>query len=143
MKALLLSLVAASALAVAVTPAAAQSYQDRGENHRHDQGPGDRGGDRDASRGYQARSDQLLARISEAQHDGRITATTAQHERREIAQTDHMYLRERNTGMLSEGHRADLDRRYDNMVHRFEEELARGAQTSHHGDDHRRGDDHR
>ncbi len=110
MKKILISIAAASALAAAALPAAAQSYggYDRGD-HRNDRGGehwDDRGGDR---------ADMLKFRIDRAERNHQISRREALRLREQVRATERLSWRYRADGVLSRWERADLDRRFDSI----------------------------
>lgn len=110
MKKILISIAAASALAAAALPAAAQSYggYDRGD-HRNDRGGehwDDRGGDR---------ADMLKFRIDRAERSHQISRREALRLREQVRATERLSWRYRADGVLSRWERADLDRRFDSI----------------------------
>ena len=110
MKKILISIAAASALAAAALPAAAQSYggYDRGD-HRNDRGGehwDDRGGDR---------ADMLKFRIDRAERNHQISRREAFRLREQVRATERLSWRYRADGVLSRWERADLDRRFDSI----------------------------
>lgn len=136
MKALLLSLVAASSLAAAVTPAAAQSW-DRGDNRQYDRPHDDRGGyDHDRrDRGYdlQARVQDLSQRVDEAQRDGRIDRATASYLRRQIRVIRQSAWSIDRDGVVTGQERAEFDRKCDFVTNRLEIAIRGGERNNRYG----------
>lgn len=113
MKKILISIAAASALAAAVTPAAAQSYggYDRGDRHED---RGDRDGDRGGPQGI-VRGDDLQVRINRAERSGQISRREAFRLREQLRVTERLSWRYRADGVVTRWERADLDRRFDSI----------------------------
>lgn len=113
MKKILISIAAASALAAAVTPAAAQTYggYDRGDRHE------DRGGRYDDRGGPQGivRGDDLQVRINRAERSGQISRREAFRLREQLRLTERLSWRYRADGVVTRWERADLDRRFDSI----------------------------
>jgi len=132
MKALLLSLVAASALTATVTPALAQSYWDRDsrDSRAYDYGRDDRGYDRGYDRRggdmSPARIQELSLRTDEALRDGLISPTTANNLRRQIFLLRQSAWRFRNDGIVTGAERAAFERKYDYVSAAISNEAARG-----------------
>lgn len=106
MKKILISIAAASALAAAVTPAAAQSYggHDRGDRYE------DRGGPQGIVRG-----DDLQVRINIAERSRQISHREANRLREQLRLTERLSWRYRADGVVTRWERADLDRRFDSI----------------------------
>ncbi|MES2343105.1 MAG: hypothetical protein V4597_15640 [Pseudomonadota bacterium] len=113
MKKILISIAAASALAAAVTPAAAQTYGGYDRGDRHD----DRGGrydDRGGPHGI-VRGDDLQVRINRAERSGQISRREAFRLREQLRLTERLSWRYRADGVVTRWERADLDRRFDSI----------------------------
>ena len=103
MKKILISLAAASALAVAAVPAAAQNYGGYGY--------GGRGG-------YDApdRGDRLEWRIQRALENGQISRREAYRLRADVRATERLSWRYRRDGAFSRWERNDIQRRYQQIA---------------------------
>ncbi len=108
MKTFLISIAAATALAAAVTPAAAQPYggHDRGDRWDDRGDYGDRGTDR---------SDNLQFKIDRAERRHMISHREAARLREQLRLTERLAWRYRADGVVTRWERADLDRRYDSI----------------------------
>jgi hypothetical protein len=109
MKKILLSMAAVATLAVAASPAAAQSY-DRG---RYDN---DRGYDAQMHDRYDGRAGELAQRIDRSLRTGQISQREAWRLRgdlREARMIERAYWRD---GRLNHWERVQLDRRYDEVA---------------------------
>ena len=104
MKKLVLALTAASALAAAAVPAAAQPHG--GGHDRHQRYDNDR-------------AQRLLWRIDRAERAGALNSGVAGWLRREVTNTDRLAWRYGRDG-LSQWERQDLDRRYDQLARRVD-----------------------
>ncbi|WP_340645005.1 hypothetical protein [Phenylobacterium sp.] len=104
MKKILISIAAASALAAAAVPAAAQSY-DRGDH---------RGWDRGSERGI-VRGDDLQVRINRAERNHQISRREASRLRDQLRYAEKLSWRYRADGVVTRWERADLDRRFDSI----------------------------
>lgn len=114
MKKVLLSLVAATALAAAVSPAAAQSW-DRGPAPAYNGGYGhDMGGPRPIMRG-----DNLAARIDAGVRSGQLSWREARSLRDQLRFAERMAYRYRADGVMTRWEQADLDRRFDAVSSRL------------------------
>ncbi len=102
MKKVLLSLAAASAVAAAALPAAAQAY-------------GGWDGPPRAERMI-AQGDRLQMRIDRAERDGRIGHRMADRLRDQLRVADRMAWSYRRDGVITRFERADLDRRYEDVA---------------------------
>lgn len=113
MKKILISIAAASALAAAVTPAAAQTYGGYDRGDRYD----DRGGRYDDRAGPQGivRGDDLQVRINRAERSGQISRREAFRLREQLRVTERLSWRYRADGVVTRWERADLDRRFDSI----------------------------
>ena len=118
MKKILISIAAASALAAAAVPAAAQPYggYDR-DDYRNDRGGehwDDRGGHRGDDRGGD-RADMLKFRIDRAERNHQISRREAFRLREQVRVTERLSWRYRADGIVTRWERADLDRRFDSI----------------------------
>jgi hypothetical protein len=102
MKNVLLSLAAASALAAAALPAAAQGYGGWDGPPRQERGI--------------VQGDHLQMRIDRAEHDGRIGHRMADRLRDQLRVADRMAWSYRRDGVVTRYERADLDRRYEDVA---------------------------
>jgi hypothetical protein len=98
MKTFMLTLAAASAIAAAALPAAAQPYSDFG-----------RGGLRERAI---VQGDNLQWRIDHAEREGRIGHRTADRLRDQLRVADRLAWTYRRDGVITRSERIDLDRRY-------------------------------
>ncbi|WP_421933401.1 hypothetical protein [Phenylobacterium sp.] len=120
MKKILISIAAASALAAAVTPAAAQTYGGYDRGDRYDDRGGrydDRAGgynDRGGPQGI-VRDDDLQVRINRAERSGQISRREAFRLREQLRVTERLSWRYRADGVVTRWERADLDRRFDSI----------------------------
>ena len=106
MKKLVLALTAASALAAAAVPAAAQPYggydrPDRPQRYDND------------------RADRLMWRIARAERTGSLNSGAAGWLRREVSNTERLAWRYSRDG-FSQWERQDIDRRYDQLARRID-----------------------
>ncbi|WP_304169003.1 hypothetical protein [Phenylobacterium aquaticum] len=146
MKKVLLSLIAATALAAAVTPAAAQSWD-------HGPGPGPAPGGYGAGPGYGGgpdygrggggdrpimRGDNLEARINMGVRSGQLSWREARMLRDQLRYAERMAYRYRADGVVTRWEQADLDRRFDAVSARLRFERHDNEYGYGYGD---RGDD--
>lgn len=120
MKKLVLALTAASALAAAAVPAAAQPYGGGYDRHeRYDNN----------------RSAQLMWRIDRAERRGNLNPGAADWLRREVTNTERLAWRYSRDG-FSQWERQDIDRRYDQLARRVDRDNGRYGYG--YGNDYRR-----
>lgn len=112
MKKILISIAAASALAAAALPAAAQSHGGYDHNDRYDRY--DRYDHRGGAQGI-ARGDQLQVRINRAERNHQINRREANRLREQVRLTERLSWRYRADGVMTRWERADLDRRFDSI----------------------------
>lgn len=108
MKKLVLALTAASALAAAAVPAAAQPYGGYERQQRYDND----------------RADRLMWRIDRAERTGSLNSGAADWLRREVKTTERLAWRYSRNG-LSQWERQDIDRRYDQLARRIDRDTPR------------------
>ncbi len=126
MRHLIISALAATALAAAVTPALAQPY-DRGSDRHYDRGQDDRdfnGG------GINERQDRIEARIEEGERGGGLNRREAFRLRDELRSIERLEQRYRRDGM-SGWERSDLERRLDSLSSRVFAERHDGQRRRH------------
>ncbi|KQW65995.1 hypothetical protein ASE17_14390 [Phenylobacterium sp. Root77] len=120
MKKFVLALTAASALAAAAVPAAAQPYGGGYDRHeRYDNN----------------RSERLMWRIERAERSGSINSGAASWLRREVSATERLAWRYSRNG-FTQWERQDIDRRYDQLARRVDRDDRRYGYG--YGNDYRR-----